>query len=259
MKKWKNIIIISIIICVIVVVCCIHKSKSLAIELSKNSSLSTELIDKVATITKNEEKIAYLTFDDGPTTSVTPKILDILKAEEVKATFFVIGKYVDKHPEIVRREYEEGHYIANHGYDHDNSVLYKSNESFRNEVEKTDLAIGKAIGVDDYCSHIFRFPNGYMSHIYTSQKKEALKVLSSLNYVYVDWNCLNKDSERKYSDYQLINNLKNTSKNKGTLIILMHDTADVNKTYNILKESISYLKSEGYEFRNFYDFINNQF
>ena len=100
---------------------------------------------------------------------------------------------------------------------------------------------------------------GYMSHIYTSQKKEALKVLSSLNYVYVDWNCLNKDSERKYSDYQLINNLKNTSKNKGTLIILMHDTADVNKTYNILKESISYLKSEGYEFRNFYDFINNQF
>ena len=98
-----------------------------------------------------------------------------------------------------------------------------------------------------------------MSHIYTSQKKEALKVLSSLNYVYVDWNCLNKDSERKYSDYQLINNLKNTSKNKGTLIILMHDTADVNKTYTILTESISYLKSEGYEYRNFYDFINNQF
>ena len=65
--------------------------------------------------------------------------------------------------------------------------------------------------------------------------------------------------ERKYSDYQLLNNLKKTSKNKGTLIILMHDTADVNKTYTVLKSSISYLKSQGYEFRNFYDFINNQF
>ena len=98
-----------------------------------------------------------------------------------------------------------------------------------------------------------------MSHIYTSQKKDALSVLSSLNYVYVDWNCLNKDSEKKYSDYQLLNNLKKTSKNKGTLIILMHDTADVNKTYTVLKSSISYLKSQGYEFRNFYDLINNQF
>ena len=69
----------------------------------------------------------------------------------------------------------------------------------------------------------------------------------------------NKDSEKKYSNYQLLNNLKKTSKNKGTLIILMHDTADVNKTYDILKSSIDYLRSEGYEFKNFYDFTNNQF
>ena len=132
-------------------------------------------------------------------------------------------------------------------------------DSFKNEIISTDIEISKAIGVNNYCSHIFRFPNGYMSHIYTSQKKDALSVLSSLNYVYVDWNCLNKDSEKKYSDYQLLNNLKKTSKNKGTLIILMHDTADVNKTYTVLKSSISYLKSQGYEFRNFYDLINNQF
>ena len=89
-----------------------------------------------------------------------------------------------------------------------------------------------------------------------SQKKDALKVLSSLNYVYVDWNCLNRDSEKKYSNYQLLNNLKKTAKNKGTLIVLMHDTADVNKTYNVLKDSISYLKAQGYEFSNFYDFVN---
>lgn len=96
-----------------------------------------------------------------------------------------------------------------------------------------------------------------MSNIYTSEKKKALNVLSDLNYVYVDWNCLNKDSEKKVSNAQLLNNLKKSSKNKGTLIVLMHDTADVNKTYNILKDSISYLKSQGYEFRNFYDFVNS--
>ena len=73
-----------------------------------------------------------MTFDDGPTTSVTPKILDILKEENVKATFFVIGKSVDAHPEIVKRAYDEGHYIANHGYSHNNSKLYKNLDSFKN-------------------------------------------------------------------------------------------------------------------------------
>lgn len=95
-----------------------------------------------------------------------------------------------------------------------------------------------------------------MSHIYTNQKKDALNVLSDLEYVYVDWNCLNRDSEKKVSNSQLLNNLKKSAQGKGTLIILMHDTADVNKTYDVLKDSISYLKSQGYEFRNFYDFIN---
>ena len=106
MKKKINIIIVLMMITVLLFFIFIHKSKSFAIELSKNSLLSTELVEKIATITKNEKKVAYLTFDDGPTTSVTPKILDILKAENVKASFFVIGKYVDRHPEIVRREYE---------------------------------------------------------------------------------------------------------------------------------------------------------
>lgn len=95
-----------------------------------------------------------------------------------------------------------------------------------------------------------------MSHIYSNEKKQALNVLSSLDYVYVDWNCLNRDSEKKISNYQLLNNLKKTSKGKGTLIILMHDTADVNKTYDVLKDSISYLKSQGYVFSSFYDFVN---
>ena len=237
----------------------IYNSPSYAVEFAKNSFFNIDVSISLNDIEKSDEKKAYLTFDDGPTTKATGKILDILEEENVKATFFVVGKHVKENPELVKREYDEGHYIANHGYNHNNKILYKNMDSFKNEIVSTDAEISKAIGVDNYCSHIFRFPNGYMSQIYTSQKKDALGVLSNLSYVYVDWNCLNKDSERKYSDYQLLNNLKKTSKNKGTLIILMHDTADVNKTYNVLKSSIAYLKSQGYEFRNFYDLINNPF
>ena len=88
--------------------------------------------------TAQEEKRVFLTFDDGPSKGATPKVLDILKEEDVKATFFVIGKYVEERPELVKRAYDEGHYIANHGYDHSNKTLYKSEESFINEIKKTD-------------------------------------------------------------------------------------------------------------------------
>lgn len=235
----------------------INNSSIFAVELTKNLFSNIDVSYTLNDISKSNEKKAYLTFDDGPTTKATGKILDILKEENVKATFFVVGKHVKENPELVKREYDEGHYIANHGYNHNNKLLYKDMESFKNEIVSTDLEISKAIEIENYCSHIFRFPNGYMSHIYSRQKKNALSVLYNLDYVYVDWNCLNRDSEKKYSNSELLNNLKRTSKNKGTLIILMHDTADVNKTYDVLKASIDYLKSQGYEFRNFYDFVNH--
>ena len=226
-----------------------------ATSITCNSPISSELIGQINRITDGDEKIAYLTFDDGPTTSVTPKILDILKSEDIKASFFVIGKSVDAHPEIVKRAYNEGHYIANHGYDHNNAVLYQSSESFINEIEKTDLAIGKAIGIDDYCSHIFRFPNGFMSPLYKSKKKKAVSLLSNLNYAYIDWNCLNNDSIKKYSSYELLANLKRSTKGKNTLVILMHDTKDVSNSSLVLEDSIKFLKEQGYIFKNFYDVL----
>ena len=226
---------------------------SFAIEISKNSAISDDMMAKISNLTKEKDKIAFLTFDDGPNISVTPKVLDILKDEDVKASFFVIGKYVDAHPEIVKRAYDEGHFIANHGYDHNNIIMYKSSESFINEIKKTDLAIGNAIGIQGYCSHVFRFPNGFMSSNNKEKKKAAVKLLKSINYTYIDWNCLNNDSIKKYNNYQLLNNLKKTCKGKDTLVILMHDTKDVSNSSNVLKDSIEYLKSQGYIFKNFYD------
>ena len=210
--------------------------------------------DKISNLMNGNEKIAYLTFDDGPTSKSTPKILKILSEENVKATFFVIGKHVKQNPELVKQAYNDGHYIANHGYSHNNNKLYSSSDSFINEIKSTDLEIGKAIGIDNYSSHIFRFPNGYMASAFKSQKQQYAKLLNDIDYAYIDWNCLNKDSEKKYTNSELLNNLKNSCKNKGTLVILMHDTSDVNETDLVLKDSIDYLKEEGYIFKNFYDF-----
>lgn len=205
---------------------------------------------------KAEEKIAYLTFDDGPTKKMTNKILDILEQEDVPATFFVVGKHVKENPELVKRAYDNGHYIANHGYSHNLKKLYQSKESFENEIKKTDIAIAEALELSSYSSHFFRFPEGYMSPQYHSQKEEALQILKELDYEYVDWNCLNKDSEKKCSLEQLFKNLLQTMKNKNVLVILMHDTGDVNPTDQVLEQSIQYLKEQGYEFRNFYDFYD---
>lgn len=252
----KSLFISFFVISIIILIFICKFSSSLAIELSGNNKLSNDSMNEITNLTKGKEKIAYLTFDDGPSL-VTPKILDILSKEDVKASFFVIGKYVEARPEIVKRAYEEGHYIANHTYSHNNSILYKSSESFTNEIKKTDIAIGNAIGVDGYSSLIFRFPNGFMSPQYKAKKKEMAKLLSHMNYTYIDWNCLNNDSIKKYTSSQLLNNLKKSSKNKDTLVILMHDTKDVSNSSLVLEDSIEYLKSEGYSFRNFYSIVNN--
>ena len=237
----------------IILFCLVFPRISIGVDISKDSFLSEESKNKIENLSKDNEKIAYLTFDDGPTKNITPKILDILKEENVKATFFVVGKNVDSYPEIVKRAYDEGHFIANHGYDHNNKNLYKNDESFLNEIEKTDIAIGNAIDIPNYCSHIFRFPTGFKSPNNKKKKEHAAQLLKGIGYTYIYLNCLNNDSVKKYSSQQLFNNLKKSCKNKNTLVILMHDTKYVSDSSKVLKQSIDYLRENGYCFKNFYD------
>lgn len=216
--------------------------------------VTDDVENRIHSIYEQEEKIAYLTFDDGPTQKVTPKVLDILDELDIKANFFLVGKHVEELPELVKREFESGHFLANHGYSHNNNKLYTSKTAFLNEIIKTDLAISNAIG-QNYKSHLFRFPNGSMSKNHHSDKMNAIKYLKEIDYTYIDWNCLNNDSMKKYSNSELINNLKTSCQNKNTLVILMHDTGDVNKTYDVLADSIQFLKQQGYEFHTFHDFF----
>lgn len=219
--------------------------------------LTQNITERINQLYKNDEKIAYLTFDDGPTQKVTPKVLNILDKMDVKANFFLLGVHVEKYPDIVKREYEEGHFLANHGYSHNNALLYKSKDAFLNEIRSTDAAIGKAIGLPNYKCHLFRFPNGSVSNIYHKQKMQAISFLSEIDYTYIDWNVVNNDSIRKYSQNQLLNNLKKSCKGKNTIVILMHDTGDVNNTYDVLEDSIAFLKQEGYVFKTFHDFFKS--
>ena len=248
--KQKNIFVYTIILLICIFI--YYNFFTKYINITKEVSNNLENRIDINNIYNQNGKIAYLTFDDGPTISVTPKILDILKKHNIKATFFVIGKKVKENPEIVKRTYNDGHFIGNHTYSHNNSILYKNSENFISEIEKTDLEIGKAIGIDNYHSKLFRFPNGLMANIYKTEKENYVKILSNMGYSYIDWNALNKDSEKKYTNNQLLNNLKQSCKNKNILIVLMHDTKDVNDSSNVLDDSINYLKNQGYTFKNFY-------
>ena len=136
-KHIKIITIIAIIIfAAIILYFTLQNNQICVVEINSNSIISSNFRERIERLTSEKEKIAYLTFDDGPNESITPKVLDILKEQDVKATFFVIGKNVKEHPEVVKREYEEGHYIANHGYSHNNKNLYKSDKDFIEEVNR---------------------------------------------------------------------------------------------------------------------------
>jgi peptidoglycan/xylan/chitin deacetylase (PgdA/CDA1 family) len=86
-----------------------------------------------------------LTFDDGPNPRTTPRILATLREQDVKATFFVVGSQVEKHPDLLRQIVEEGHVIGNHTYDHAN-LSKLSTEQMRNELQSTQEAVDKALG-----------------------------------------------------------------------------------------------------------------
>lgn len=226
------------------------------IENNKNTPVLTQKgKENMSQIYKSDKKRVFLTFDDGPSKTVTIPILDLLKQEKIKATFFVLGSRVELYPNIVKREYEEGHYIANHGYSHMYSQIYSSVQSVLDEYNKTNDAVRKAIGVKEYNSHLFRFPGGVPGGRYAQLKKEAVAELDKNNIAHVDWNALTGDAEGKNSVEELVSELQKTMGEKNSLVILMHDAGNKKTTYEALPTVISMLREKGYEFKSFYDII----
>ena len=203
----------------------------------------------------SETKKVFLTFDDGPST-VTPTILDTLKKENVKATFFVLGSRVEAMPETVKRIYEEGHYIANHGYTHVYSFIYASPQAVLNEYNQCNDAVENAIGVPEYNSHLFRFPGGLIGGKYAEIKSQAKELLSQNDILHVDWNALSGDAETTQPtiEYEM-QRIQETVTGKSSVVILLHDAEAKAVTSEALPQIICWLKENGYEFKNFYEII----
>lgn len=202
-----------------------------------------------------DEKIAYLTFDDGPSKNITPQILDILEREEIKATFFVLGSRVELYPELVKREYEAGHYIANHSYSHEYSSVYASPEALLDEYNRTEKAVQEAIDNPDYHTYIFRFPGGSEGGKYKKQKDAVKSVFEENDILYINWNALTRDAEGKPTAESLVEDLKATVGEKKRVVVLMHDAGTKQLTADTLPEVIEYLRDEGFVFKNFYDIM----
>lgn len=203
----------------------------------------------------SETKRAFLTFDDGPS-NLTHQILDTLKQENVKATFFVLGRNVEIFPETTNRIYNEGHYIANHGYSHEYSEIYSSPEEVLNEFNMCNEAVQKQLNEKEYNSHLFRFPGGLNGGKYHDIKHEAKALLEQNGIMCVDWNALTGDAEKVHIvAEELMDKLAYTTEDKNSVVILMHDAESKQLTADLLPQIIAYLREQGYEFKTFYDII----
>ncbi len=194
-------------------------------------------------------KICYLTFDDGPTKENTTRILDVLSQYNIKATFFVLGRMLEKNPDIAKRAHDEGHLIANHSYYHQYDELYASADSFITEIEKTHNLIYDITGEEPF--KLIRFPGGgHNAGKYGEVKQQYKEVLKQNGYYFADWNCLNGDAETSAlrSPDGLLARIRETAVGKN-IVVLMHDAAAKKTTPDALGSIIEYLQSKGYEFK----------
>ncbi len=195
------------------------------------------------TAESKQAKRVYLTFDDGPSV-YTGQILDILAANNVKATFFVIGRD-EEYYDYYRRIVDEGHTLGMHSYSHVYQDLYASVEAFGNEIEKLNNLLYDVTGKK---SSIFRFPGGSSNNVAPLPIQDYIAYLNEHNINYYDWNALNGDAVTSgLSPEQLVDNIMNDVENNQDSIVLMHDLQTTHTTVESLQLLIDTLKSEGYE------------
>lgn len=189
------------------------------------------------------KKVVYLTFDDGPSTNNTPKILDILKKFNVKATFFVIGQNAEQNKDLIKREISEGHVVGNHTYTHDMHYVYSDPKVFINDLDKCNNVLKSIIG-SKYSLKLIRFPGGSFGQRLAPFRQGVKKA----GYHYVDWNDLTGDAEHNSVPVSSLISKVKTYGNQEHLVILMHDAPAKVTTVQALPQVIEYFKAKGYSF-----------
>ena len=209
--------------------------------LAKTTAFSNQNL--FSTTTAPLIKNIALTFDDGPYGTSTEKILDILKQENIHATFFVIGKNVEKYPDIAKRIVAEGNLIENHSYDHFQDLPDVSTTTFENNIQDAETAIFETTGLKP---KLFRPPYGNISaQMYGRLNNEGYKTVM-WNVDAADWDY--KNSPTKFVEMTIVNDARPNG------IIVLHDGRDTqinyprDNTINALSYIIEQLKSEGYSF-----------
>ena len=184
----------------------------------------------------NTTEDVHLTFDDGPHPIATPKVLQVLKSRDIKATFFLLGQNAKKHPELVHEIQAEGHLIGNHSYTH-NNLLFKNKNFVRTEIMRTKEMLEEIIGTH---SHYFRPPYGYFDY-------STLAVLRDLNLTCVLWNIDSKD----YKPNSQINFAKRVvRKTQNGSILLFHDNTETSTVINdYLPEILDTMLQKGFIFK----------
>lgn len=212
-----------------------------------------ELTDKYEVVVEQNrqltDKIVYLTFDDGPSKEVTLKILDILNDFDVKATFFVQGRNIDKNKDVILAVSEAGHAIGNHSYSHRYEYIYKDETQFWEDFNKAQDKIYEVIGA---YPEIFRFPGGSLSAFNLLGERRFSLIANQLiasGMQYFDWNIDSGDAASAVVNAGSIrSNAFSQIVKKKHAIALFHDTDAKMATVQALPEIIEHYLALGYRF-----------
>ena len=186
-----------------------------------------------------QEKQIYLTFDDGPSTRVTGEVLDVLKRENVKATFFIVGERVKGREEVLRRIAEEGHTLGVHSQTHVYAKIYSSCAALLEDVEACAMTIEKVTGVKP---NVYRFPGG-------GKHEACAELLRERGYRIVSWNAVCGDEEIRGANADtLFKEAAKTAEGKSPVVMLLHDSAPHMATAEALPAIIAHFRAEGYTF-----------
>lgn len=181
------------------------------------------------------EKSVYLTFDDGPIPKSTPVILEILRKYNVKATFFMVGENIQRHPELFQQIVDEGHQIGNHTYNHLNAVNHWTVTYILNTYKAQQLINSK----------LFRPPHGWM------RKSEYWWL--SREFKIIMWDVVTRDYSKWTTADDVLKNVKKYTRN-GSIITFHDSLKSIEKLKYALPKAIEWLKEQGYEFRIFQNY-----
>lgn len=202
----------------------------------------------------SDKKVAFLTFDDGVNTKITPQVLDVLKKEGVPATFFIqCSSLNDSTQSVLKREMAEGHAIAMHSMSHDYSKLYPGRvgdtQQILSEVDQCQKVLQTYLGKDFY-SKVFRYPGGHMSW---KGLDEADAQMEAKGIQWIDWNCMNGDAEPKSRRPGTVEGMvkflkSGISSSADVVVVLMHDSTTKQLTVDALPQMIQALRDMGFTF-----------